>query len=369
MSTNTISESSNLPPKKPINLVFGSGGSKAILAGVGAILAIKDADLNIATIGGVSGGSIPAYLFASGMDIRPMVHEVLTVDFMSLVQPKTNVFYRLWAILNRQHHEKQRTRDGVYTWHNMKAHFDMLSQNQWPERLYLIACCNHGQIIFDGQAVTKYRDGGGKEVLNVGSASVGLAMSASCAVPGIIDLVPYNGEWLFDGALGTDGVCPVAPVTRHFGQPQSSVVAFDVGEDPIKNARWFKLWWQISCGRGDDTCGTFYGAHPDETNGRIVITPPPIRGYHGLKLNLNRNQKWMAIITGFMATVERLAKAGLINKREQQKLFTLFDGCKDLLDSRLSGLKFTRAAEKIFFDEPLLIQPQKKQKSTGGAGQ
>ncbi|MBS2005935.1 MAG: patatin-like phospholipase family protein [Cyanobacteria bacterium SZAS TMP-1] len=362
MSNDNLLESSDRTQKKAINLVFGSGGSKAILAGVGAILAIKEADLNIATIGGVSGGSIPAYLFASGMAVRPMVHEVLTVDFMSMVRPKTGLFRRLWALLNKQHHEKRRTREGVYTWYDLKAHFDMLSNDQWPERLYLIACCDHGQIIFDGQGVTKYKDIGGKEILDPEAESVGLAISASCAVPGIIDLVPYNGEWLFDGALGTDGVCPVAPVTRHYRQPQSTVVAFDVGEDPIKSARWFRLWWQLSCGRGDDTCGPFYGSHPDESQGRIIINPPPIRGYHALKFNLNRNQKWVAIITGFMATVDRLEKAGLINDGEQIKLFNQHDACKELLDGKLTGLKFTRAVEKIFFGEPLLMQLNKKKK-------
>jgi predicted acylesterase/phospholipase RssA len=360
MSNTNLSKSSDRTQKKTVNLVFGSGGSKAILAGVGSILAIKQADLNIASVGGVSGGTIPAYLFASGMAVRPMVHEVLTVDFMSMVRPKTGILRRLWALLMKYRHEKLRTKEGVYTWFDMKAHFDMLSQDKWPTGLYIIACCEHGQIIFDEKGVTKYKDLGGKEVLDTEAESVGLAMAASCAVPGIIDLVPYNDEWLFDGALGTDGVCPVTPVTRHLGQPQSSVIAFDVGEDAIKSARWFRLWWQLSCGRGDDTCGPFEGSHPDENQGRIVITPPPIRGYHALKFNLNRNQKWMAIITGFLATVDRLSKADLINDREQIKLFNQYDSCKELVKSNLSGLKFTREAEKIFFGEPLLMRKAKK---------
>jgi predicted acylesterase/phospholipase RssA len=359
MSNTNFSKSSDRTQKKAINLVFGSGGSKAILAGVGAILAIKQANLNIATIGGVSGGSIPAYLFASGMAVRPMIHEVLTVDFMSMVRPKTGLLRRLWALLMKYRHEKLRTREGVYTWHDMKAHFDMLSNDQWPKGLYIIACCDLGQIIFDEKGVTKYKDAGGKEILDNEAESVGLAMAASCAVPGIIDLVPYNDEWLFDGALGSDGVCPVTPVTRHFGQSQSSVIAFDVGEDAIKSARWFRLWWQLSCGRGDDTCGPFDGSHPDESQGRIVITPPPIRGYHGLKFNLNRNQKWIAIITGFLATVDRLAKANMVSEQEQIKLFNQYDACKELLDSHLSGLKFTREADKIFFGEPLLMRKKK----------
>jgi predicted acylesterase/phospholipase RssA len=346
--------------KKTINLVFGSGGSKAILAGVGAILAIKEADLDIATIGGVSGGSIPAYLLASGMAARPMVHEVLTVDFMSMVRPKTGLWKRLLALLNKQHHEKKRTREGVYTWHDMKAHFDMLSGDRWPDNLYILACCDHGQIVFTGNGVTKYRDVGGKEVMDTGHETVGLAIAASCAVPGLIDLVPYHGEWLFDGALGVDGVCPTQPVTRHYGAPQSSVVAFDVGEDAIKATRWFRLWWQLSCGKGDDTCGPFAGVHPDEKQGRIVINPPPIRGYHALKFNLNRNQKWVAIITGFMATVDRLAKATLINDDEQPKLFEQYEACAKLLKSRLTGLNFTRGAEKIFFGEPLLFHKPRR---------
>jgi predicted acylesterase/phospholipase RssA len=359
-STQTSNGGSDGTQKKTINLVFGSGGSKAILAGVGAILAIKHADLNIATIGGVSGGSIPAYLLASDMAIRPMVHQVLTVDFMSMVKPKTGLFRRLLALLYKNQHEKKRTREGVYTWYDMKAHFDMLSNDQWPANLYILACCDHGQIIFDSAGVTKYRDAGGKEILDDEEESVGLAISASCAVPGLIDLVPYNGEWLFDGALGNDGVCPTSPVTRHYGHPQSTVVAFDVGEDAIKSARWFRLWWQLSCGSGDDTCGPFAGTHPDENQGRIVINPPPIRGYHALKFNLNRNQKWIAIITGFLATVDRLGQAGLIDARQQVQLYEQYEACGKLLKSRLTGLKFTRAAEHIFFGEPLMFGKKKK---------
>ena len=358
----TSADSPVTPQPTTINLIFGSGGSKAILAGVGAILAIKQADLHVATIGGVSGGSIPAYLLASDMAIRPMVHQVLTVDFMSLVKPKTGLFRRLLALAYKNHHEKKRTREGVYTWFDMKAHFDMLSNDLWPANLYVLACCDHGQIVFDSQGVFKYRDNGGKNTLDTEAESVGLAISASCAVPGLIDLVPYNGEWLFDGALGNDGVCPTYPVTRHYGYPQSTVVAFDVGEDAIKSARWFRLWWQLSCGSGDDTCGPFAGTHPDEKQGRIVINPPPIRGYHALKFNLNRNQKWIAIITGFLATVDRLLKAGLIERQAQATLFEQYEACGILLKSRLTGLKFTRAAELIFFGEPLLFGKKKNLK-------
>lgn len=307
-------------PARDVNVIFGSGGSIATLAGVGAVVALRKSGLNILTIGGISGGTIPAFLMASNRDAISVVTEVLDTDFISMVKPKVGPLRRLWALAMKFRHELKRTRDGVYTGDPMREHLDKLAP-AWLPKLWIVACCDHGQVLFTDHGVFKYRGNGRKKLLDANPASVGTAVVASCAIPGLIDLVHYRGEYLFDGALGFDGACPVQPVTRHFNHPQDTIVAIDVGEDSIKEARWFKLWWHVACGRGD-VCGPMAGEHPDESEGRIVITPR-VNGFHGLKFSLSRAEKWQAIIAGFNACVDRLEKAGLLSPEANGDLFAL----------------------------------------------
>ena len=56
-----------------LHLVCGSGGSRAILAGTGAILALNVAGhKKFHSVGGISGGSIPTALLALGMDSKEL---------------------------------------------------------------------------------------------------------------------------------------------------------------------------------------------------------------------------------------------------------------------------------------------------------
>lgn len=305
---------------RDVNVIFGSGGSIATLAGTGALIALRKSGLNVLTVGGISGGTIPAFLLASNRDAISCVTEVLDTDFISMVKPKVGPLRRIWALANKFRHELKRTREGVYTGEPMRAYLDKLAPT-WVPNLWIAACCDHGQVLFTDHGVFKYRANGRKKLLDSSPASVGTAVVASCAIPGLIDLVHYRGEYLFDGAMGFDGSCPVKPVTRHFNHPQSTVIAVDVGEDSIKEARWFKFWWHVACGRGD-VCAPMMGEHPDESEGRIVVNPQ-VKGFHGLKFSLARHEKWQAIITGFNACVDRLEAAGLLSPEANGELLAL----------------------------------------------
>lgn len=336
-----------LDSARAVNVVFGSGGSIATLAGVGAVVALRKSGLNVLTIGGISGGSIPAFLMASNRDSVSIVSEVIDTDFISMVKPKVGVLRRLWALAMKFRHELKRTRAGVYTGEPMRAHMDKLAPS-WLPRLWIVACCDHGQVLFTDHGVFKYKGNGRKKMLDDKPASVGTAITASCAIPGLIDLVHYRGEYLFDGAMGFDGACPVAPVTRHFGHSQASVIAVDVGEDSIKEAAWFKLWWRVACGRGE-VCGPLAGEHPDESDGRIVVNPR-VEGFHGLKFVLSRAEKWQAVIAGFTTCVDRLEKAGLLDVGRDAELFALRRKLARVEAMSISSKKRAAHYERLFIE-------------------
>lgn len=333
--------------RKTFNVVFGSGGSKAVLTGMGAVLAFELSGLKFATIGGCSGGSIPAFLM-SGMsegkfNISLLLSEVLDVEFTQMVKPKTSFLPRLWALAMKFRHEARRTRVGVYTWEPLKMHFDGLAP-EFPKNLWIAGAHEDGLVLMTADGTHLYREGN-RRVLNwLKPVTVGTAISASCAVPGVIDLVPVEGKWLYDGALSYEGACPTQPISRHFGHDQSTVIAFDVGEDSIKEKRWFRLWWQVACGRSGDVCGTFEGKHAVEQEGRIVITPVTDH-FHGLKFVLTREEKWHAILAGFKATFEKLKAEGLVSEASAPRLFELYGRIQEILASGKKGREFVKLLE------------------------
>ncbi len=173
--------------------------------------------------------------------------------------------------------------------------------------------------------------------------SVGMAVCASCAIPGILDAVEYRGEFLYDGALSGDGQCPVEPAQRHFGARPDQIVAIDVGEDEIKKSRLLRLLWALSCG---GRCDNIDGDHPDESKGTIVVKPI-VTGFHALAFTLARHHKWRAILSGYRAFVARLEEAGLLDEKEHQATFELSELFGGLLASKLSKADFVRAMELV----------------------
>jgi predicted acylesterase/phospholipase RssA len=291
-----------------LHVVFSSGGSRAILGGAGAILAFHVSGLNNwQTVGGVSGGSIPAALLADARHPREVLRLTTETDFNSLLKPYTSWLGRLFALLLKYRYERLLPRKGVFSWEPLR-HFVDAKMPQWPDRFWTMAVSRRGKRLFTRDGVFPYQADLKGEMLPCARPSTGLAVCATCAVPGIIDAVPFEGEYLYDGALSDDGVCPVDMVKRHFAAAPGTIVAFDVGEEEIKKSPLLRFIWNVTCG---GRCGNIEGRHPGQSDG-VVLIEPRIVGFHALKFRLGRDLKWAAVIAGFTATVDKLVASGIL---------------------------------------------------------
>lgn len=291
-----------------LHVVFGSGGTRAILGGAGAILAFHVTGVNSwKTVGGISGGSIPAVLLADSRHPRDVLRMATETEFTSLLKPYTTWLGRVFALLSKYRHERDLPRRGVFSWEPLSKLMDK-EMPRWPDKFWTFAVSRTRKVLFTADGVITY-DGARKDaVMSTTPAAVGTAICATCAVPGIIDAVPFGDQYLWDGALSDDGACPVDMAKRHFGATSATIIAFDVGEEEIKKSWLLRFIWNLACG---GRCKSIDARHPDASDG-VVLIEPKIVGFHALKFRLGRDLKWGAVIAGFVATVDSLARAGIL---------------------------------------------------------
>lgn len=336
----TMSDNKTLPgdgknsQTSEFHVVFGAGGSKAILGATGAIVAFEMCGFNkFATIGGVSGGSIPAAFYANGTPAQELLQLAIGADFTKFLIPKSGWLSRIWALLSKYRYERTLPLKGVYSGKPIQELIDE-TVTSWPSGFWTMATSLSGHSVlftrrgayWNWETAAESKPEGFE-----GPVSVGTAVNASCAIPGIIDAVEYSGWHLFDGAIGDAGNCPVRPVQLRLGAKPEQVIAVDLPDDSVKNNRWLRMLWHLRCG---GSCGNLDATHPSEEDGTIVISPV-INGFHGLTFNLGRAAKWNAITASYVATVRRLEKAGLIREDLKAKALEL---C-----ARLEQVNFTLA--------------------------
>ncbi|HEY9774712.1 MAG TPA: patatin-like phospholipase family protein [Planktothrix sp.] len=338
-------------PNRRLHAVFGSGGTKAVLAGTGAVLAFSVAKLPWDSIGGASGGSIPAGVLAHGAAPREFLRHVVDSDFQRLLLPQTGFVGRLLALLRKYHYESTRPRKGAYGTRLLRRFVNGIVPC-WPNNFWTVATCDHGQVLFTKRGVFKYAAGETVgRLMAPEPPSVGRAVCASCAIPGILDGVPYADEILFDGALSGDGEVPVGVVARHFQAYTATIVAVDVGEEPLKQARWLRFLWNVFCGGKCDT--SFDGVHPEERDGLIIIKPE-LKGFHALEFELKRETKWAAVVSGFLATAKSIDKHALVAPSDALKLRNLVVLLNEVEMSGLKGKQYVAAVESVLQKQGLL---------------
>lgn len=340
------------PPR--YHVVFGSGGSKAILGGAGAIAAFEVAGLkDWASIGSASGGSFPAAFLASGKTSAELLRVVVDTDFSKLLRAKTGLWRRLLALLLKYRYELTRPERGVYS----SAPLSVWVQQQvghWPPGFWTTAAGRSALYVFTQKGVFREQ---GKEIRQVADAPVpaSMAVAATCAVPGFIDGVRFRGDLLHDGALGPDGECPAGVAVRHFGAERSQVIAFDIAEEMMKSKRWLRLLWQIGC---MGSCPSFAGNHLQPSDGYVVIQPH-ITGFHGLQFDLNPEQKWQAIAAGFATTAKVLVEYGIVPAANSAGLTTLWNAIEEI-KAFADGEDFVREIEELFVKHGLFHPVQRK---------
>jgi predicted acylesterase/phospholipase RssA len=304
------------------HLVCGSGGSRAILGSAGAVVACKLAGIEFDTIGGISGGAVPAVALAAGIEPHKLMQLAVDVDFSSLVPRHATPLHTVLAFLLKDRFEYTRPKKGVLNSENLGRYFDELVPT-WPKNFWTMAVVARTQILFTDHGVFQYLRNGQRRVISNEPAPVGIAIRATCAIPGIIDAVPYKGRYLFDGALSWDGQCPVGIPMRHFGAQPASIIGSDVGDEQSRLAPVGRTLWSLLCG---GHCVDEKGPKTPIPDGVLMIKPN-IWSVRSLQFSLSEDQKWQAVMSGFQEAVIQLTRAGLLSGERQQQAFEL---CMDI---------------------------------------
>jgi hypothetical protein len=240
------------------------------------------------------------------------VRMCMNIDFQSMLTRHGSFLQIIFAYFMQGRFEKSRPRHGVLSSEKLGQFIDSKAIDPktgkpvWPKGFWAIAVVGQNQVLFDESGVKEITPEGKIKVLSEKPAPLGLAVRASCAVPGIISAVPYKGRWLFDGALSQDGSCPVQIPQRHYGATHPGIIACSVGDDSKTSRKAMKLWKWL-CG------GNCLPPNEDpeltDEHGMIVIEPE-LTQFRSLQFTLSRDQKWMAVMAAYIATVEQLEKHG-----------------------------------------------------------
>jgi hypothetical protein len=226
----------------------------------------------------------------------------------------------------------------------------------WPKKFWTVATCSHGQVLFTADGVYKYTGAPPTgSLLSPTPPSVGLAIAATCAIPGILDSVKFRGEILFDGALSGDGEVPVDVVTRHFTRNRHLTIGIDIGPEPMKQRRWLRFLWNVFCG---GTCDTNIDAvHLTEREGLIIVNPQ-IKGFHGLEFKLTRDQKWHAVIAGFTAAADAICKNELVSLQYRERLQNFSQRLAEINSSAFKINEFSSRVEEFLCANDLFCEAE-----------
>jgi predicted acylesterase/phospholipase RssA len=304
MNATTDIKAANL---SDLHLVCGSGGTRAFLTGAGAILACDTAGVTKwNSIGGVSGGSIISALYAGGMPAPQLVEEVISYDFSTLFR-QTNTLYKLIrSNLPRrpktlEHHA---IREGIMSSAGLGAVIDKHVPD-WPENFWTMAVTGKYHILFTAHGVFQIHKGRSVRISDK-PAPLGVAIRASCAVPGILESIEFLGRHLFDGALSDYGDCPTGIARQHFLAPADKIVACDVSGVMTRQRRALFALGRLISGRISQKM------HRGSRAGEIFIAPKVEHLGGSLEFTLTREQKEAAVLSGFSAAVDQLSKSGML---------------------------------------------------------
>lgn len=313
---------------RDLHIVFGSGGMPAVIAGIGSVLALNVAEIDtFSSIGGASGGTIPATILAAKLPPGQYLPTIINQDFSRLIEGKRGFLSTLLAILKKYREGvSKRPARGIWSIHGLQLTIDdMISE--WPDNLWILTACDDGQLLLTADGSFRY--GGlyaGERASH--TPSVGTAVHASCAVPGLVHAVFHLGEKLVDGAFTDDGDVPVDVVWRHFsGDNDRLVLAVDVGDDPIKKNILLRAAWSTFGAQSLAMLRQRPAARPG-----LAFIDPRTEGFHSLNLSLSSATRWRAILTGFMSTAETLQAHRLASPDGSRKLIEF---CREF--SRIQG--------------------------------
>ncbi len=297
------------------NLMVSSGSIRAILAGAGAGLACQMAHLdNFATIGGVSGGSIPSLLLAAKVDPKIILDKTLELDFAKVLPQRETVSHFLTSWL-RPHAKK------TYPYQGLRASAPLGELLEslvpvWPDNYWTVAARNGNPVLFTAKGVFEYQADKIVQIM-AGRPSVSQAIRASCAIPGIIEAIDYAGVRLFDGGYSIHGGLPVELISRHFKFSMRSVLAVDFTCHEkmtflASGLMYLSKFISHSLGR---ELGHIYREYA------AAVIRPQLDWLTGrLPLSLTKEQKQEAIMAGFKEAYQVLQFKNLLPQESKNRL-------------------------------------------------
>lgn len=292
------------------NLILGAGGSRAILASTGVAMACHLSGIKRwRTIGGVSGGSIPAIMLAAGVPLPEIVRQVVGIDFVSKLTPRVNLARVWWAFFVKNCLWKRQVGRGVLSSEKLGQFIESMVPT-WPDNFWTVAVAGKNFYLLAADGIYLLRPDRQMEKISDKPAPVSTAIRATCAVPGIIDGVEWNGELLLDGAL-TGESCPTRIAKDYLDAASGGIIACDVGEEDATAASrehlFFRVLRRLLCGE----CCDPVPFEPTHSDGVVLIQPPPA-AIATLDLKLSADQKWRVIMSGFVSAVSKLTEKGLL---------------------------------------------------------
>lgn len=303
-------------PDSQLHLVCGAGGTRAIIGCAGAVFGMHAMGMNSwASIGGISGGSVPTLLYAAGIHPRTLLRKALTTDFSQLVVKRRHMLDVIRKFLGQAQHERL-PRTAVRCSKEMVKFIDELVP-VWPEKFWTMATADvpgkgRCQVLFTKKGVFLYDKHGNSEQLSYYAAPVGLAIAASCAIPGVIDHVEYLGLHLYDGMMSRDGRTPARLVKLHYAAEYEDIVAVDVGgiKPPFP-----ALAKHIAAYLCDDDCHPDTHMTPEQWHALgVKVVQANIHNFGSLNLNPTLKQRSHAMRLGYSAAIRKLCpKRGKIN--------------------------------------------------------
>lgn len=292
------------------HLIIGQGGTRAILTGLGATLALKMAGLTRwSTVGGISGGAIPAILMANNAHPLMVLDKLLALDFTQLLLPVKSAGNRNaeFAALK----EGERTPAHRFAARLLRRGMKCTGKlgeiierevKTWPEAFWTMAVSENSHVMFTSTGVFEYGFDGSFEILSDQPAPIALAIRATCAVPGLLEAVEYRGRYLFDGALSPLGESPVAWVREKFFAESGMVVScVSTGKDSGRHNFLSDLARRLILKNAARV-------KPDAGQEADISIAPYVPELNALRFMMSESQKKIGLLAGFNAAAAELSR-------------------------------------------------------------
>lgn len=297
-------------PHRARHLVFGAGGTRAFLNGAGSMFACHLAgQFEWESIGGVSGGSIPALLTAAGIHPREIVRHAVNTDFSELLEQHDTFKNMLLQRFMRRRSKRRMLRQGIVRSVGLGAHLEEVVP-EWPDRFWTMAVAGKRILLFTKNGVFEYHKGKCRQITTE-PAPISVAIRASCAVPGIIEAVEYLGHVLFDGALSRYGACPTEMALQHFGAQVDDIMAVDlVRRSGTRRDRFVEMLARALSGTLRQRPRLPFVMNA----GTIVRTD--METFDSLDFTITEEQKQRAVLAGFRTTCQELWLRGKMTEHQ-----------------------------------------------------